>query len=314
MVLYFAILQRLSKIFAQKKLITFLLKMAESKSNVLNSNPPHLRIVATNELVTGPPAAEMLRRSGLPWSSEVDPLEIMDSACGGGIVTAELLKLAKEHPAVMKIKRIAAADIDEKMISYVENRIKTSNWSNVEVMKIDQQSVPLADNTFSHAFNAFGIFFCADDAAAISETYRILKPGGIAGFTSWKKITWWESVSTPALAAFVPGAPALPSPQSVFPARGWSDPEAIPARLENGGFKDVRVSEYSFTPDVPAEEFAEATAVLVQVITKRLWSEDDNSKYSDQIESALLRYLKENFPNGRWNGQMVALISIGRKE
>jgi ubiquinone/menaquinone biosynthesis C-methylase UbiE len=287
--------------------------MADSKSAVLNSNPPHVRIIATNELVTGPPVAEMLRRSGLPGSSEAEALQIMDNACGGGIVTAELLKLAKEHPTIMNIKRVVASDIDDKMVSYVEERSKTFNWSNVEVMKIDQQSVPLADNTFSHVFNGFGIFFCADDGAAISETSRILKPGGIAGFTSWKKITWWQTLAMPALAAFIPDAPALPSPQTVFPARGWSDPDAIPARLEKGGFKDVNISEYSFTPDVPAEEFAEATAVLVQVITKRLWSEDDNKKYGDQIELALLRYLKENFPNGRWNGQMIALISIGRK-
>lgn len=288
--------------------------MADSKSAVLNSNPPHVRIIATNELVTGPPVAEMLRQSGLPGSNEAEPLEIMDNACGGGVGTAELLKLAKEHPTGLKIKRIVASDIDQKMVSYVEERSKVSNWTNVEVMKIDQQSVPLADNTFSHVFNGFGIFFCPDDAAAISETFRILKPGGLAGFTSWKKITWWESVAMPALAAFVPDAPALPSPQTVFPARGWSDPDAIPARLEKGGFKNIKVSEYSFTPDVPAEEFAEATAVLVQVIIKRLWSEDDNKNYGDKIEPALLRYLKENFPNGRWNGQMIALISTGRKE
>lgn len=288
--------------------------MADSKSTGLNSNPSDVRIIATNELVTGPAGAEMLRRSGLPGSSKAEPLEIMDNACGGGIVTVELLKLAKEHPTVMNIKRVVASDIDDKMVSYVDQRSNASNWSNVEVMKIDQLSVPLADNTFSHVFNAFGIFFCADDAAAISETHRILKPGGMAGFTSWKKITWWQSVAMPAVSTFIPDAPALPSPQTVFPAQGWSDPDAIPARLEKGGFKDIKVSEYSFTPDVGPEEFAEATAVLVQVITKRLWSEEDNKKYGDQIEPALLRYLKENFPNGRWNGQMIALISTGHKQ
>ena len=280
----------------------------------LDTTPTHVRIIATNELVTGPPVAEMLRRSGLPGSSKAEPLEIMDNACGGGIATAGLLKLAKDNSTAMNIKRILASDIDDKMVSYVEERSKASHWSNVEVLKIDQQSVPLADNTFSHVFNGFGIFFCADDAAAISETHRILKPGGIAGFTSWKQITWWQTLAMPALAYYLPDAPALPSPQTVFPARGWSDPDAIPSRLEKGGFKDVKVSEYSFTPDVPPDEFAEATAVLVKVITRRLWSEDDNKKYGDYIEGALNGYLREFYPYGRWNGQMVALISTGRKE
>ena len=288
--------------------------MAESKVNTLNTNPPDVRIIRTNEKVTGPPAAEMLRRSGLPGSGNFEPLEIFDNACGGGIVTAELLKLANEHPDGINIKRILAGDIDDKMVSYVSERSTSSNWNNVEAMKLDQQSVPLADNTFSHVFNAFGIFFCADDAAAISETHRILKPGGVAGFTSWKAITWWQAVAMPALAAFISDAPELPSPQTVFPARRWSDPGAIPERLEKGGFKDVKISEYAFTPDVEAEEFAEATAVLVQVITKRLWSEEDNQKYGGQIEPALLRYLKENYPGGKWNGQMIAIVSTGRKE
>ena len=288
--------------------------MADSQINVLNSNPPHLRIISTNELVTGPPAAEMLRKSGLQGATQSKPFEILDNACGGGIVTAEVIKLANNHSSDMHIKRIVAADIDDKMISYVQQRIKTSNWTNVEATKGDQQCAPFADNTFSHVFNNFGIFFCADDAAAISETRRILKPSGIAGFTSWKAIKWWESLAMPALEAFIPEAPALPSPNTVFPARGWSDPSAIPEMLEKGGFKDVYVSEYTFTPDVGPEEFAEATGVLVQVITKRLWSEEDNKKYGDQIEPALLRYLKESFPNGRWNGQMVAIVSTGRKE
>lgn len=288
--------------------------MDDSKGTVLNSNPPLLRIIATNEKVTGPPVAEMLRRSGLPGSGESSTLEVMDNACGGGIVTAEVLKLANEHPRKLDVHRIVAADIDDKMISYVQDRSKTSNWSNVEAIKIDQQSVPLADNTFTHIFNAFGIFFCPDDGAAISETYRILRPGGIAGFTTWKAIRWWENLAMPALAAFIPDAPALPSPQTVFPARGWSDTSAIPERLEKGGFKDVEISEYTFTPNVEAEEFAEATAVLVKVITNRLWSQEDDRTYGEQIEPALLQYLKENYPSGKWNGQMTAIISIGRKQ
>ena len=117
----------------------------------------------------------------------------------------------------------------------------------------------------------------------------------------------------PAIDAFIPDAPKLPSPGTVFPVRGWSDPAATSGKLENAGFRDVQVSEYAFTPDAGAEDFAEATAVLVKVVTKRFWSEEENQKHGDQIEPALLRYLKENFSNGKWNGQMVALIALGKK-
>ncbi|KAK3708881.1 hypothetical protein LTR37_011211 [Vermiconidia calcicola] len=284
--------------------------MASSKAG-LNTNPGAQRIVATNEKVTGPPAAEMLRQSGIDQTPSSESLELMDNACGGGILTSEFVKLAAEHD--VPVKRILASDHDENMVSYTARRKEDSAWESVEVKQIDQQSVPLPAGSFSHVFNNFGVFFCPNDEAALSETYRILKPNGTAGFTSWKTIAWWPAIAMPAIDAFIPDAPKLPSPGTVFPVRGWSDPAATSGKLENAGFRDVQVSEYAFTPDAGAEDFAEATAVLVKVVTKRFWSEEENQKHGDQIEPALLRYLKENFSNGKWNGQMVALIALGNK-
>lgn len=279
-------------------------------SERLDTSPPDMRIIATNEKVTGPPATEMLIQS---LCNTDEPLEVLDNACGGGVLAAEVYKLAKENSGSMKLKRIIAADIDEKMTKYVQKRSQDDAWQNIEVMKFDQQSVPLPDNSFTNVYNNFGIFFCQDDEKALAETFRITKPGGVVGFTSWKSITWWPTVAMPAVSAFIPDAPALPDPKTVFPVRGWSDPSAIPAKMEKAGFTNVKVSEYSFTPDVEAEEFAEAVAVLVKVITKRFWTEDQNQKFGDRIEPALLRYFQENYAGGKWNGKMVAIISTGRK-
>ena len=287
--------------------------MASSQQTALNTNPPDVRIIQTNELVTGPPAAEMLQRSEMHKSAHSQALEIMDNCCGGGILTTEALKLAEEQPNDLQIKRIVASDIDDKMVSYVSKRSEESGWKNVEAMRFDQQAVPLPDETFTHVFSNFGIFFCPNDEAVLAETFRILNPGGAAGFTSWKTIAWWPSLAMPAISAFLPEAPGLPAPATVFPARSWGDPAAIPEKLEKAGFKEIEVGEYAFTPDVPPAEFAEACAVLIKVITKRLWSEEENKQFGDRIEPALLKYLHENFPNGKWNGMMVATISMGRK-
>lgn len=285
--------------------------MASSTDTRFSTVPTDDRVIQTNELVTGPPGVEMLKQCGLSNSNSGKPLDVMDNASGGGIITAEILKLEGGN----NIKRIVAADIDDKMVFYVNKQIKSLDWTSVETLKADQQSVPLDGNTFTHIFNNFGVFFCANNAAVLSETYRLLRPHGIAGFTSWKKITWWTEVAIPALSTFLPESPALPGDVTkAVPAPAWSDPAAIPERLEKAGFKDVQVSEYAFTPDVGPEEFAEATSVLVKAITGRVWSVEDNKKYDDQIQPALLRYLEENFPDGKWNGQMVAIISTGRKD
>ena len=48
-------------------------------------------------------------------------------------------------------------------------------------------------------------------------------------------------------------------------------------------------------------------------MTKLLWKPEEHEKFEGRIEPAILGYLKENFPQGKWKGQMVAIISLGRK-
>ena len=287
--------------------------MSSSQNNRLNTNPADTRIVATNMKVTGPAAQEMLRRSGIMAQTTFDELNVMDNACGGGILTSELLEMVKARPNQVKIGRIVASDNDQAMLDYIHRYRCEPEWKSVEVKRIDQQAVPLPDATFSDVFNNFGVFFCPDDAAALAETLRLLRPGGVAGFTSWKTIAWWSSVAMPAISSLIPEAPRLPEPSVVFPVGGWSDPAEFTSKLEKAGFRHVNVSEYSFTPNVEAEEFAEAAGFLVQIIAKKFWSEKDNERFKGQIVPAMRKYLLEHYPNGRWNGQVTAYITIGNK-
>jgi hypothetical protein len=64
---------------------------------------------------------------------------------------------------------------------------------------------------------------------------------------------------------------------------------------------------------VEAEPFAKATGFLVQMIARRAWSEEVFAEYGGQIEGALVRYLKENFGDGIWDGDMTAIITLGTR-
>jgi ubiquinone/menaquinone biosynthesis C-methylase UbiE len=273
---------------------------------------PSQAIVTINERVTGPPGVEMLRQANINSRSSV---VVLDLACGGGIISSSLLDSTS-----LQIKRIVAGDIDDQMLAYVTDKRNASfksnpdsTWSCVEVQKMNQASIPLSHATFDYVFNNFGIFFHPDDNTTLTETLRILKPEGIAGLTSWKAITWWSEVTAPALAQFLPNAPKLPTPGGQFPPFGWTDPDAISAKLEKAGFRDVRVSEFKFKPNVEAEPFGKATGFLVQGVAKRAWSKGDFESYGGQIEAALVRYLKEKFQDGIWDGEMTAIIALGTK-
>ena len=110
---------------------------------MLSTVPPALRVVRTNEKVTGPPAAELLRRSAI-YSSKDLKLEILDNATGGSVLVAELLRSARRLNADLNIKRIVAGDIDDKMLEAGRDMKDSSigaepTWSKVEIVKIDQQ-------------------------------------------------------------------------------------------------------------------------------------------------------------------------------
>jgi ubiquinone/menaquinone biosynthesis C-methylase UbiE len=273
---------------------------------------PAQAIVTTNERVTGPPGVQMLKLANINQQSEI---EVLDLACGGGIISSELI-----DNKYLKIKRIVAGDLDDQMLAFTSAKrdsiLKStldSPWSRVETQKMNQTSLPLPDATLDYVFNNFGVFFHPDENATLAETLRVLKPSGTAGLTSWKAIAWWAEVADPALAQYLPEAPKLPAPGGLFPAKGWNDSEAIPAKLEQAGFRDVKVSEYKFKPRVEAEPFAQATGFLVQSIAKRVWPEDVYGEFGGEIEAALVQYLKANYEGGVWDGDMTAIITLASK-
>ena len=109
-------------------------------AHTLNTVPAARRVVLTNEQVTGPPATEMLRRSGISSGSGSE-IDVLDNATGGGVLIAQLLK---QIPHDVPLKRVVGGDIDEKMLSYAGLKKEESvgvdpRWSRVELMKIDQQ-------------------------------------------------------------------------------------------------------------------------------------------------------------------------------
>ena len=273
---------------------------------------PAQAIVTTNERVTGPPGAQMLKLASINQQSEI---EVLDLACGGGIISSELI-----DNKYLKIKRIVAGDLDDQMLAFTSAKrdsiLKStldSPWSRVETQKMNQTSLPLPDATLDYVFNNFGVFFHPDESATLAETLRVLKPSGTAGLTSWKAIAWWAEVADPALAQYLPEAPKLPAPGGLFPAKGWNDSEAIPAKLKQAGFRDVKVSEYKFKPRVEAEPFAQATGFLVRSIAKRVWPEDVYGEFGGEIEAALVQYLKANYEGGVWDGDMTAIITLASK-
>ncbi|KAF2214017.1 hypothetical protein CERZMDRAFT_96043 [Cercospora zeae-maydis SCOH1-5] len=289
--------------------------MANTKELSTTATNASNQIAQINEYLTGPPARELVRTSGVlehTYKSSIQQsLNILDNASGIGTLIFHALVPNLNND---QIENIIAGDLDENYLSFLHERAKSNVLSSkIEAMKLDQQNPGLESNKFDYIFNNFGVFFAPNDEAVLHETLRMLKPSGTAGFTSWHKISWWDEILLPAMERSLPGAPAIPHPANLFPAKGWMEKEGVRAKLEAAGFSGVSVEIWEFTPDVKAEDFARACAHLVKAVVERAWNKQDREKFGgDRIESAMLEYLNNEF-GGKWDGKMKAILALGTR-
>lgn len=112
----------------------------------------------TNEKLTGPPARTLVENAHV-FDGPFKNVTVLDNACGGGILTRELFGVSNQQQSQStSISRVVAADIDDRMLAYVNQLRSDSNWQKVETMNFDQAAVPLDDATFTHVLSSFGIF------------------------------------------------------------------------------------------------------------------------------------------------------------
>ena len=95
---------------------------------------------------------------------------LIDVACG----TGDIAKLFVKH--VNKLYHIACVDPNKGMIS--KGKEKLSKFKNINWIISPAEKIPLSDNLFDFYTISFGLRNTANIDKALSEAYRVLKPGG----------------------------------------------------------------------------------------------------------------------------------------
>lgn len=98
---------------------------------------------------------------------------ILDVACGTGDIGLEILK--KNTIQLINI------DISRKMLDFAKIKAKKRNHKNIEFIKGDAEYIPLNDNSVDLLTISYGFRNIANYEKALSEFYRVLKPGGTLG-------------------------------------------------------------------------------------------------------------------------------------
>ena len=96
--------------------------------------------------------------------------KLIDVACG----TGDIGKLFLE--SINKEAEITCVDPNKGMVS--QGKKKLSNYKNIKWILSSAEKLPIPDNSFDYYTISFGLRNTKNLNRALSEAYRVLKPGG----------------------------------------------------------------------------------------------------------------------------------------
>ena len=186
--------------------------------------------------IATPVSTELLNTAALQAGEEV-----LDVACGTGVIT----RLAAA--AVGPTGSVSGVDLAPDMIE-VAAATDQPDGAPIEWREADAVSLPLPDQSYNVVLCQMGLMFMEDEAAAVAEMHRVLRPGGrVVVNTPGRIQPPFEEMEraivehiNPELGGFV---------KAVF---SMHDPAALGTLLAKAGFDEVETTEYAAQFDLPA--------------------------------------------------------------
>lgn len=197
------------------------------------------------------------------------------------------------------------------MIAQVEATKKSATgedkdvWARVRTQVLDatdMQGVP--DGSQSHVLAGWVYFMTTDPAKCLTESLRVLAPGGVLGCTAWEGSQWLDLMKTLSEVRPDMELPRLPA--------NWSDAELLRKELDIAGFKDATCERVLTTMQFERHEtlvdFLLTKMPHVIALTKQMSAEE-----VERYKEAAVRKCKEFCPNAPGELQGWSLMALGRK-
>jgi SAM-dependent methyltransferase len=172
--------------------------------------------------------------------------EIADIAAGSG----NLAILAAEEGA-----SVVASDLSPGQVELGKARSEAEGVD-IEWLEANAEDLPFEDGRFDCAASVFGVFLAPRPEIVASELFRVVKPGGTVGLTSWG-FYGAQAAIFDVMSRYGP-----PQPEGVPLPREWGDEETARVRLAPHASSiacERRTIRYEFeSPEVGWQTFLSA--------------------------------------------------------
>ena len=178
-------------------------------------------------------------------------------------------------------------------------------WKRVQTQVLDAMDLKgVPDGSKSHVMAGWVFFMTQDPQKCLSESLRVLCPGGVLACTSWEGSEWLELMGTLHEVRADLKLPSLPEK--------WSDAGLLEKEFEIAGFRDVVVER------VPVKMQYEKHETLVEFLIEKLphavalklQMTEDEVKGWKELATAKCKEYNAEAP-GSLSGW--SLMAIGRK-
>ncbi|KAK4096095.1 S-adenosyl-L-methionine-dependent methyltransferase [Parathielavia hyrcaniae] len=263
--------------------------------------------------VSTPMALRMLTQMGLDENTST-AFRLLENACGAGVVAPILQQIIK--PEVLQQSSILCGDFSEPMVELVKKRMGSEGWLNAEATKVDAQNTGLADASFTHVATNMGFHVVPDSKAALNESIRILKPGGVLGFTTPHlrgREAGWAGEVREAFKSFPFEAP-FEMPLQVTAWGEWWNVDWVQQTLVAKGLTDVEVDLFAFTSQVASvDSFMSGFGSSLNWILNGCWPEELRKAHPREEVNGLVReFLERKYGGEGWKLSWVQVVATGR--
>jgi ubiquinone/menaquinone biosynthesis C-methylase UbiE len=153
---------------------------------------------------------------------------LLDVACGTGVLAQEAADLVGTNGSVVGV------DINEGMLAVARQKAPNITWKGGPA-----EALPFSSNTFDRVVSQFALMFFEDQAKAIAEMGRVVRPGGTVTVAVWDSLA-----ATPGYAAVAEVLNELFGPevaQSIQAPYSLGDKQKLTSLFAEAGMNDITI-------------------------------------------------------------------------